>query len=145
MKIGAAAKKLGVSTVTIRNYIKYVGPEYFTETATRQKSKNFLQWDLDQLAEIQRLISDGVPLDDLKHRLEPIPDFVEMVEPEPVEPSQDSALLTPNLIDQIHQVYQITLDAKDQQISELKADKLRLQADLDRKNRSWIDQLFGRD
>jgi hypothetical protein len=53
------------------------------------------------------------------------------------EPTQDnSALITQTLIEQIHQVYQLTLDTKDAQIADLKAE-------LERERRPWFRKLFG--
>jgi len=144
MKIGQAAKILSVSTTTIRNYLKF-GNQYFSESATRKKGKNISSWDLNQLEDIQRLLGEGVKFDQIPEHLAPIPDTIELEEPEFItsEPAQDSsALITQNLIDQIHQVYQLTLDAKDAQLAELKADKDRLQAELDRRNTPFWQKLF---
>jgi DNA-binding transcriptional MerR regulator len=144
MKIGQAAKILSVSTTTIRNYLKF-GNQYFSESATRQKGKNISSWDLNQLEEIQHLLGEGVKFDQIPEHLAPIPDTIQLDEPVFIspEPAQDnSALITPSLIEQIHQVYQLTLDAKDAQLAELKADKDRLQTELDRRNTPWWKKLF---
>ncbi len=138
MKIGQAAKILSVSTTTIRNYLKF-GNQFFSESATRQKGKNITSWDLNQLEEIQRLLGEGVKFDQIPEHLAPIPDTIELEEPGFIspEPTQDnSALITQTLIDQIHQVYQLTLDTKDAQIADLKAE-------LERERRPWFRKLFG--
>lgn len=158
MKIGQAAKILSVSTTTIRNYLKF-GNQYFSESATRQKGKNISSWDLNQLEEIQRLLGEGVKFDQVPQHLAPIPDTIELEEPEFIspEPTQESsALITRNLIDQIHQVYKLTLDAKDAQITanaaQLAEQKTasdariaELKAELERERRPWFKKLFGSD
>ena len=69
----------------------------------------------------------------------PIPDVIDLEEPVFIspEPTQDnSALITQSLIEQIHQVYKITLGAKDAQIVDLKAEP-------ERERRPWFRTLFG--
>jgi DNA-binding transcriptional MerR regulator len=147
MKIGQASQALAVSSTTIRNYLR-IGDEFYSESATRKKGKNITSWDLNQLMEVQRFLGEGVKFSEIHEHLEPIPDQIDLDEPEFIQekqPQDTSALLTPDLIEQIHQVYQITLIAKDDQITELRADKLRLQAELTRERRPWYQKLLGRD
>jgi len=145
MKIGQAAKILSVSTTTIRNYLKF-GDQYFSESATRQKGKNISSWDLNQLEEIQRLLGGGVKFDQIPGHVAPIPETIQLEEPEFISPEpaqENSALITPNLIEQIHQVYQLTLEAKDAQITDKDARIAELKAELERERRPWFRKLFG--
>jgi len=141
MRIGETAKLLGVSTGTIRNYLK-LGNQYFSPDALRKKGKNFYSWDIDQLQEIRRNLANGVSFDEVHNKLTPIPDMIELEEPEPYIPvpdSRDSAIELRTIQEQfrkereeIKAAYERTLSAKDEYIAELKADKKRLQAELDR-------------
>jgi len=148
MKIGEAAKSLGVTTQTIRNYLK-IDPRLLTSEATQEKNKRFSDKDIYILAKIKKLVDKGVKYKDIPAELlkEPIiveypdPDEPPLTEPEIMdEPPVDepefeykSTSIAPieffeNLFNEITTGHKREIDAKNQYIESLESDKAKLES-----------------
>jgi DNA-binding transcriptional MerR regulator len=121
MKIGMVAKSLNVSSATIRNWLDDIGPEFFTESATRSTGKNFQKWDMNQLHKIQQLKGEGISLKDIPQHLEPTPNILEREEPETYQEPASNEIVLHEYMQQFREVYEKWIQDKDQQIAELKA------------------------
>ena len=158
MRIGEVATQLDVTPATVRNWIKLFGDEYLSDQANKKTGKRFTPTDVATLREIQRLLHDGLRYEEIPHQLQPIPEI--MVDdtfggadqqpfdiPDPTV-NRENAIqpleFFTDFIDKMTTQHEREIVAKDDLITELKGDKTRLQAEIDRLNLPWWDKLFRR-
>jgi len=130
-RIGDVADILQVSTQTIRNWLR-LGDDFFTEAATRQHGKRFAAADLDQLKRIQRLLSEGFILDQIKTMLPAAPQIVDILE-DPQPPATDHQPTNAP----IEVFWSVTLAAKDETIAILKEENQRLRDEIENLRKPW--------
>ena len=87
---GIAAELLSTPPSTLRRYAVLFAP--FLSSAARKRRRSYTQPDLDTLAQIKELLSDGVLIADIPSKLEKVIDL---------DQPQSTALTLPGLILQL--------------------------------------------
>lgn len=151
LTIGAAAQVLGVTTATVRNWVKFYG-SHLSPDATRRTGKRFTPEDIDTLRRVQQLLASGSTFEQVVEMLpaegeiytEPLPEDTET----PFQPEPAQLAIVP-IIERFQQLletqaenHRATVQAKDELIQELRRDKERLQAEVNRLNEPWFLRLF---
>jgi len=146
MRTGQAAKTIGATPNTVRNYLKRY-PELFSTSAISQTDKNFTPRDLSTLREIKRLLDSGLRHADIDADMISIP---EVLAPEDMEYDNQpfdtvaptSAITLPQVTDFVQQAldnaalqHQREIDAKDETIA-------LLRDELERARLPWWKRLF---
>ena len=132
---GEVSQTLGVTTATLRNYVKKFG-QFLSPDATRETSKRFSPDDIETLKTARSFLHAGMTYKWVQEHLENqavtgevLEDFQPETDPQPEPSSED---FQPNDISAIQtrefyeRFFKPALDAKDETISELKTDKERL-------------------
>jgi len=149
---------LQISRGTLRNYLIYFG-ELLSESATKPTGKIFSLQDLNTLRQAYDLINrEGLSYQETKQKLLSTsasvlePEFV--TDPRPgqaaADPGQDQQTqIAPleffnNLIQQLTQDHEKTLNAKEDLINELRKDKEKLQEEVFYLRLPWYKKIFFR-
>jgi len=157
-RISDVSKDLGVSSQTIRNYLK-IGDKFFSPTATRKTRKLFTAEDIVQLRSIKSHLAEGVSYVDIPDYLMPAPQVVDTgkdtqepeVTPE-IETPKTSAierqyqqLLTAQQLGHEREIKRIEneITSKNEFIDYLQRDNDRLRQDNTNLRLPWYRRLFG--
>jgi len=147
-RIGDVSKSLGVSSQTIRNYLK-LGDQYFSETASRQTGKRFTAEDVVTLRAIKSHLDNGLMYEDIPERLTPAVRVIDDGQSEPgyqQEPSKDTPEPTTDLAPRYEQTIaaqQQTIILQNDYIEHLKSENERLHNELDNVRLPWFRRWFG--
>ena len=138
-KPGEIAKTLGVSTVTVRNYVREF-QQFLSAGATGDTNRRFTPEDVRTLKVASTLLRDGFTYEQVRSQLEEhLPmegDILDTEEPHQEEPHQETpSAIQPlefftRFVDALRQEHQAHVDT-------LKAENARLQAEVD-----WLRQPF---
>jgi len=159
--ITQTAELFGVTRATIRNRVKRFG-EFLSITATRKNGKRFNHDDIRVLHLIHDMKNTGMREPEI---LLELPEAIErdkrladveildndIPQDTPQEPQeQPQSIQTVDLmqdvmrlLEQQENTFQQVISSKDEMIQELKADKEKLQNQLDDARRPWWRKLFG--
>jgi len=142
---------LGIPASTLRYYAKLY-KDYLSEGVQASQRRRYNGHDLNTLAMVKDLSSDGILIADIKGQLDnaDIDDlYIEIEAPQPEEVSQDTPPqdetraiqpieLYDNMLKAMREDHTTALEAKDQYIE-------HLEAELRRARSPWYSRLFGRD
>lgn len=155
MTIGQTASQLQVTNATIRNWVNIYGPSHLSADAQRKTGKRFTPEDVSVLRKVQQLLAGGLTYDQVLENMPKTPEVLpERPETGEKQPPEDEIPATGQLqtidlmervysmLEQQQQQFQVTLDAKDELISELKQDKQRLQDEITQLKKPWYRRIF---
>ena len=141
---GEISETLNVSDTSVRNYVKHF-QKFLSADATRRTRKRFSPEDVEVLKTAKRLLDEGFTYEQVTERLDSQPVTGEVIddfqtepdtepEPETIEDEPISAIQSmeffSQVIEQLTEEHKTALQAKNEHIDELKADKDRLQRQL---------------
>ena len=151
---GEISKTLGITTATLRNYVKHFG-QHLSPDAARKTRKRFTADDLQTLKVAKTLLDDGLTYDQVSEQLEilraqceVIDDFQPENQPEdiPQEEETPSAIQSieffSQIIDQLTEEHKTALQAKDSHIESLEKNQDRLQKEISWLRLPWYKKLF---
>jgi len=151
LRISEAADKIGITPSTVRNYVNQFG-NLLSESATRPTRKRFNPTDMKVLTEINELLRSGLTYAETADRMPAKPEIVDdtTVDQEEIPPRHPGAVdydqqLVPmefieqiqQLLQQQHDTYKETINAKNELIDELKKDKAKMEEEISKMRRQW--------
>ena len=134
MTIGEIARILDTTTATIRNRIKKFGP-YLSPSARKRTGKRFTRQDLETLRTIQGYIEGGLSLDEIPEHLTLTPEIVHGQDEIPTfedwQPTNESAISLPQVMDFVQQALDNQADQHQREIDALNRLIEKLETDLE--------------
>lgn len=156
-RTGAIAKALGVSPMTIRNYVKYFAP-ILSPGATSETGRLFTPQDESLLRRAAGMLRSGQTYEQVLEQLSQAPsiegEILDDTEQQPPaaqdqEPSyQTGAAIAPleffnAMLDRIQNEHKSTLDAQTRHIEDLQRERDQLRAEVERLRRPWWKKMLG--
>lgn len=153
LKPGAIAKTLGVSTATVRNYV-HEFQKFLSPAATSDTNRRFTEKDVQVLRLVRSMLNEGESYEQVRQYLETLPlegdvfegDVFEGFEQEQPFQEVPSAIqpleFFTKFVEQLTEEHKSTIQAKDETIENLKADKERLQEEIDWLRLPWFIRWF---
>ena len=138
-RISEAAREIGVTSATVRNYLREFSP-YFSEESKHQTRKRFSSQDVATLIEITRLSREGYTWSEIPDRLPSPGEIAEELPPPPQYQANEQENALDVLRDQNEQIkilMDITIKSKDETIDVLKQENDRLRGELERLSKPW--------